>query len=80
MNVASGKGCVVNGQPSSSSGMGMSEEMDVEIWLPDQISRPPVGWRSARSRVAMLRATTDVHIGVWSLCVWKAVPMASGGT
>ncbi len=55
--------------------MGMSEEMDVEIWLSDQIPGPPVGWRSAMSRVAMLQAITDVHIGVWSLCVWKVVSM-----
>ncbi len=55
--------------------MEMSEEMDVEIWLPDLISGPPVGWRSARSRVAMLRAITDVHIGVRSLYMWKAASM-----
>ncbi len=53
----------------------MREEMEVEIWLPDQISGPPVGWRSAKSRVAMLRAITDVHVGAWFLCVWKAVSM-----
>jgi hypothetical protein len=53
----------------------MSEEMELEIWLPDQISGPHVGWRSTKSRVAMLRAITDVHVGVWSLFVWKAVSM-----
>ena len=53
----------------------MSEEMDVEIWFPDQISGPPVGWKSAKSWVAMLLAITDVQIGVWSLCVWKAASM-----
>ncbi len=53
----------------------MSEEMELEIWLLDQISGPPMGWRSAKSRVAMLRAINDVHIGVWSLFVWKAVAM-----
>ncbi len=55
--------------------MGMSEEMDVEIWFPDQISGPPVGWRSAMSMVAMFRANTDLHAGVWSLSVWKASSM-----
>ena len=55
--------------------MGMSEEMDIEIWFPDQISGPPVGWKSAMSRVAMFRAITDLHAGVWSLSVWKASSM-----
>ena len=41
--------------------------IDVEIWFPDQISGPPVGWRSAKSRVAMLRAKTELHAGVCSL-------------
>jgi hypothetical protein len=49
--------------------------MEVEIWFPDQISGPFVGWRFAKSRVAMLRAITDVHAGEWSLCVWKTVSM-----
>ncbi len=52
--------------------MGMSEAMDVEIRLPDNISDPPVGWRSARSRVAMFRAITDLQAGVLSRRVWKA--------
>ena len=34
-----------------------------------------MGWRFAKSRVAMLRAITDVHVGEWSLFVWKAVSM-----
>ena len=50
----------------------MSVEMDEEIWFPDHISGPPVGWRSARMRVAMFRAITDLHAGVRSLRVWKA--------
>ncbi len=52
--------------------MGMREEMDVEIRFPDQMSGPPVGWRSARSRVAMFRSITDLLTGVWFLSVWKA--------
>ena len=52
--------------------MGKSEEMDVEIRFPDHISGPPVGWRPARSRVAMFRAITDLHAGVLCLRVWKA--------
>ncbi len=50
----------------------MSEAMDVEIRLPDHISGPPVGWRSARSRVAMFRAITDLHAGGLFRRVWKA--------
>ena len=72
VDVASGKAGFFRGQPSSSSWVGMSDEMDVEIPFPDQISGPPMGWRSARRRVAMLRAMTDVHTGVRRLSVWKA--------
>ena len=75
MNVVSGKDCIFKGQPSSSSWMRMSEEMDVAIRFPDQISGPPVGWRSAMSRVDMFRANTDLHADVWSLSVWKAISM-----
>ena len=53
MNVGSGNVCVFKVQPSSSSWMGMSDEMDVEIWFSDQISGFPVGWRYAKSRVAI---------------------------
>ncbi len=53
----------------------MSEVMDVEIRFPDQISGPPIGWRSAKSRVAMLRAINNLHAGVLSLRVWKAISM-----
>jgi hypothetical protein len=69
MNVAAGKACVCKGHPSSSKWIGISEEMEVEIWFPDQISGLPVGWRSAKSRVAMLRAITDLQAGVLSLRV-----------
>ena len=75
MNVGSGNVCDFKGQPSSSSWMGISVHIDAEIWFPDQISGPLVGWRSAKSRVAMLRAKTELHAGVWSLCVWKTISM-----
>lgn len=52
--------------------MGISEAMVVEIRLPDHISGPPVGWRSARSRVAMLRAMADLQAGVLFRKVWNA--------
>ncbi len=71
INADAGKACVRNGQPSSSSRMGVSEEMDVEIWFLDNIFGPPVGWRSARSRVATFRGITDLHAGVLSLRAWK---------
>ncbi len=50
----------------------MREEIDAETLFPDQISGPPVGWRSARSRVAIFRAITELHTGVRFLSVWKA--------
>ena len=31
----------------------------VEIWFPDQISRPSVGWRSLIRRVAIFLATIE---------------------
>ena len=52
--------------------MGIREVMDVEIWLPDHMSGPPVGWRSARSRVAMLRDRADLQAGVLFRKVWNA--------
>ena len=52
--------------------MGISEVMVVEIRLPDHISGPPVGCRSARSRVAMLRAMADLQAGVLFRKVWNA--------
>jgi len=69
MNVAAGKACVCKGHPSSSKWIEISEEMDVEIWFPYLISGPPMGWRSAKSRGAMLRAITDLQAGVLSLRV-----------
>ena len=59
--------------------MGMREEIDAEMLFPDQISGPPVGWRSARSKVAMFRAIIDLHTGVRFLSVWKQVAWASVG-
>ena len=52
--------------------MGINEAMVEEIRLPDHISGPPVGWRSARSRVAMLRAKADLQAGVLFLKMWNA--------
>jgi len=48
------------------------EEMEVKIWLPDQISGPLVGWKSAMRRVAMLRATMDGQMGGRPFWEWKA--------
>ncbi len=45
-------------------GSGIRDEMKRDIRLPDQISGPPTGWRSAINRVVMLRATIEGHIGV----------------
>ena len=50
----------------------MSEEMNVEIRFSDHISGPPVGCRSARNRVAMFRAITDLHAGILFRKVWNA--------
>jgi hypothetical protein len=41
----------------------MWEVSEVEIWLPDQISGPPSGWRLAVSNVLMFLATMDGHRG-----------------
>ncbi len=51
------------GQPSSSRSIGILVAMEVDIWLPDQISGPPTGWRSAISKVAMLLASMDGQRG-----------------
>ena len=75
MNIDAGKAYVRKGHPSLSSWMGMSEEMDVEIRFPDHISGPSVGWRSAKSSVAMLRAIADLYAGALSLRVWKVSSM-----
>jgi len=59
-----GKGCISRGQPSSSRWTGILDEMEADIWLPGQIFGPPTGCRSAISKVAMLRATIEDHMGV----------------
>ena len=41
------KGCASRGQPSSSRLTWILDEMELDIWLPDQISGPPTWWRSA---------------------------------
>ncbi len=50
--------------------------MEVDIWLPDKISEPPTGRRSAIKRVAMLRAIIDEHMGVRPRWEWKAISRA----
>ncbi len=41
--------------------MGIRAERDVEVWFPDQIPGPPVGWRFAVKRVAIFFATMEGH-------------------
>ncbi len=57
-------GCVVVGQPSSSAVMGIEEDIVEDNSLPDHISGPPRGWRSAVRRAAMLRAITEGRRGL----------------
>jgi hypothetical protein len=45
----------------------------IEIWFPDQISRPSVGWRSVVRRVAMLLATIEGQIADPFIREWKAI-------
>ncbi len=71
--VACDKDCVSQEQPSSSRSIGILVAMEVDIWLPDQISGPPTRWRSAISKGAMLRATMDGQRGVRPLREWKAI-------
>jgi hypothetical protein len=59
-------------QPSSSYWMGIREEKEVKIGLPDQISGPSLGWRFAVRRVAMLRAIMVGQLGERPLWEWKA--------
>jgi len=61
-SVAWGKGCTSRGRPSSSRWTRILDEMEVNMWLPDQISGPSTRWRSAINRVAMLRVTIEEHI------------------
>ena len=49
------------------------DEIEIDIWLPDQIYMPPRGWRSAINRVAMLRATIEEHMGTRPRWEWKAI-------
>ena len=49
-------GCLGVGQPSSSVEIGIEEDKVEDISLPDHISGPPRGWRSAVRRVAIFRA------------------------
>ena len=52
--------------------MGIWVERLVEIWFPDQIFGPPVGWRSAARRVAMFLAIIEGQSGDPLLREWKA--------
>ncbi len=56
------------GQPSSSVVMGIEEVREKDISLPDHISGPPRGWRSAVNGVAILRAITDGQRGLPPRC------------
>ncbi len=69
--VACGKGWSSVGQPSSSVVIGILDVIVVDICLPDQISMPPMGCRSAVSRVATFLPITDGNVAR-PLCVWKA--------
>jgi hypothetical protein len=59
------------GQLSLSNLMGFREEMEVDIWLPYQISVPPVGWISAMRWVAMLLTIMDGQLNGRPLWEWK---------
>ena len=52
--------------------MGILVEREVEIWVLDQISGPPMGWSLAVRRVAMLLETIEGQSGDPSLWEWKA--------
>jgi hypothetical protein len=65
-------GCVDVGRPLSSVVIGIEEDRVEDISLPDHISGPPRGWRSAVRRVAMLRAITERHGGHPPRWEWKA--------
>ena len=54
--------------------MGICDEIEMDIWFPDQIAWPPTGWRSAINRLAMLRATTEEHMGGGPRWEWKVIP------
>ncbi len=42
--------------------MGIRVVSEVDIWLPDQISVSPMGWRSAASRVATFLHMNEGHV------------------
>ena len=65
-------GCLGVGQPSSYVEMGIEEDKVEDISLPDHISGPPMGWRSAVSRVAIFRAITEGQRGRPPRWEWKA--------
>ena len=69
--VAEGKGCSSSGHPSSSVTIGILDVMEVEIWLPDQISVVPMGCKSAVSTVPTFLPITDGYVA-WPLWVWNA--------
>ena len=54
------------------TGQGVGEGLEEEMLFPDQISGPPVGWKSARSNVAMFRAIIVWQTGFRLLSVRKA--------
>jgi hypothetical protein len=43
--------------------MGIREEMEMAICLPDQMSGAPLGWRTAMRRVAIFWLITDGLMG-----------------
>ena len=71
MLVAGGKGCSSSGHPYSSVMIGILDVMEVEIWLPDQISAVPMGCKSAVSSMATFLPINDGQVA-WPLWVWNA--------
>ena len=69
--VACGKGCVSQGQPSSSRLIGILAAMEVDIWFPDHISVSPRRCKSAVINVAAFLPITEGQVA-WPLWVWKA--------
>ncbi len=65
------KDCSSAGLPSSSVMIGILAVMESEIWLPDQISALPMGYKSAVSSVATFMPISDGHVA-WPLWVWNA--------
>ena len=71
MLIIGGKGCASSGQPSASVMVGILAVMEIEIWLPDQMSAVPTGCKSAVRSVATFLPITDGHVA-WPLWVWNA--------